>query len=213
MCSEHFKQSDFRRTEGLGLLRLSNAALPSLFSWPEKAKKSRRALVRGGEQPSTGQVAEEQQSRTLSDREDLNVIECDSVDGAPPQTVSPPYLDHDYCLHGTCKEREEHITINKLLLRNEELELELKKCSNRSITIAALKDQPHKFRHFTGLPNYETFVHLRTYFRPKAERLEWWRGSYVHNLPRGQVYHGEYADADSQLKISSFMFWCAYGLA
>ena len=68
VCSEHFKQSDFRRTEGLGLLILSNAAVPSLFSWPEKAKKSRRAVVRRGEQPSTGQVAEEQQSRTLSDR-------------------------------------------------------------------------------------------------------------------------------------------------
>ena len=45
-----------------------------------------------------------------------------------------------------------------------------------TVSVDALKEDPSKFKHFTGL-RYDVSSALLEYLAPKAERLRWWRGT------------------------------------
>ena len=57
VCSAHFTEKDYRRTDGMGLLRLVEGAVPSVFAW---SKPSGRRVLQRRTEPSDVAKAQEQ---------------------------------------------------------------------------------------------------------------------------------------------------------
>ena len=80
--------------------------------------------------------------------------------------------------------------IGQLEKENEDLRRQLKKLHATAVTLDAVKGSDDKFKHFTGLPNYGVFCALLQLFRPKAERLVWWRGQQTaHDVRKFKTGH------------------------
>lgn len=171
VCSAHFKPTDyFRSNEGI-VSRLQPGAVPTEFSWsPRKTPTPRRVLVR--ELPVSKKV---------------RLTSCDSEGDGDGDVfsfnvaiVTPlPSADHDYCITSVDEavRGADSCALFQLQRENTSIAERVSDLVSRSLTIEALKDDARKFKHYTGLPNYEVFCVLCEYLKPKALRLRWWRGS------------------------------------
>ena len=139
VCSAHFLEQDFRRTDGIGLLRLVDGAVPNVFAW-SKDKRERRPLKRSRSEPvlaeeipSKRQISEVQTSQ-LSSAPDVLVVppEPDATAGnaGEPARTPHPSLDHDYDDRSCCGAGKKIF----------ELEEEVMQLKQRLVTLESVKD-------------------------------------------------------------------------
>ena len=86
-------------------------------------------------------------------------------------SIPQPYPDHDYCLSSV------QLVANDLEAENRSLGAQVKLLSDNAVSVASLRSNAGKFKHFSGLPNFQVFSSLVKYLSHKARRLWWWLGN------------------------------------
>ena len=84
---------------------------------------------------------------------------------------SLPHQDHSYCIR-----TDVGAYLNELLDEASALRCDLRNARAKLLSLENTKNDPEKFKHMTGLPNYNTFSVLLAYLDGKTCRLKWWRG-------------------------------------
>ena len=196
VCSAHFREQDYRddgrfRGGSRQMVRLHKNAVPSVFAWkaPTTASLARDARAQTRQVKKVMSVSVESSAQIVPGCaaspaapgcESTAATAADSaieVPCTPPRTPAPS-LDHDYqLLLPKVGDPEVARRMEQLQQENDSLRSDLRKLKSCSVSLAALKGDDEKFKHFTGLPNYAVFRALLRYLTRKAKRLVWWRGS------------------------------------
>lgn len=169
VCSSHFKERDFLTATSINTAlvnrRLRTSAVPSVFSWSVPVK-SRRTLSQITTTSCCGPItsAEKPELCTASGRTTT------LADGSPILTPAPS-RNHYFCVR-----TENGSYLNELLDEVSALRCDLNDTKGKLLSLENARKDPEKFKHLTGVPNYETFSVLWRYFERKARGLKWWRG-------------------------------------
>ena len=192
VCSAHFTASDFRppsggrcRGEERRVARLTGDAVPSMFDWTKNSKPRKSSVERAARKDVlpcqlVGPMTPSD-SRTAKSTPNVDAVDNQVDDVDPAKIVTPPpYLDHDYVVPSSMLSSQAAATCMRqmaaLRAESDDLRRFSESLFQKSITLDSLRDDPEKFKHFTGLTNYGVFCALVRYLTPKAKHLRWWRG-------------------------------------